>query len=154
MAKAEVLPLLAADIGAIEPLVRQADRDEITEALGIPMLEALAQAQAGSMKASKIVVDGDVVAVFGDAVHSVLGRIGVPWLISTVHVERHPKAFLQVCKPEVAEMLTRHAELLNYVDVRNTVAIRWLQWLGFQFDDPAPYGGKGFMFQRFSMRRD
>lgn len=144
-----MLPLLAADIELIEPLVRQADRDEITEALGVPMIEALAQAQAGSCKASKIVAGGEVVAVFGDAVHSVLGRIGVPWLISTMHVERHPKAFLQVCKPEVAEMLTRHAELVNYVDVRNTAAIRWLKWLGFQFDEPAPYGPNQMMFQRF-----
>lgn len=153
MAKADVLPLTLDDIDAIEPLVRQADRDEITEALGIPMREALTDGIQQSLKASMIVVDGHVVAVFGDAAFSLLGGLGVPWLISTVHVERFPRAFLAVCKPEVAEMLTRHAELINYVDVRNTVAIRWLRWLGFQFDDPEPYGPKGMLFQRFWMRR-
>lgn len=153
MARAEVLPLTMADIDTIEPLVRQADRDEITGALGIPMREAMADGIRDSSKASKIVVDGHTVAVFGDAPYSLLGGVGVPWLISTVHVERYPKAFLSVCKPEVAEMLTRHQELLNFVDVRNTVAIRWLKWLGFQFDDPAPYGPRGMLFQRFWMRR-
>ncbi len=153
MAKAEVLPLTLDDIDAIEPLVRQADRDEITEALGIPMREALADGIQQSLKASMIVVDGHVVAVFGDATLNLLGGLGVPWLISTEHVERFPRAFLAVCKPEVAEMLTRHADLINFVDVRNTVAIRWLRWLGFQFDDPEPYGPKGMLFQRFWMRR-
>lgn len=148
-----MLSLTLDDIATIEPLVRQADRDEITEALGIPMVDALRDGISDSRKASKIVVDGLVVAVFGDASFSLLGGLGVPWLISTVHVERYPKAFLKVCKPEVAEMLTRHAELINFVDVRNTTAIRWLKWLGFQFDDPAPYGPRGMLFQRFWMRR-
>lgn len=154
MAKAEVVPFLPEDAEAIEPLIRQADRDEITEALGIPMLEALRQCATGCCKASKIVAEGEVVAVFGDAVHSVLGQIGVPWLISTVHVERHPKAFLQVCKPEVAEMLTRHRELVNFVDVRNTTAIRWLKWLGFEFSEPVPYGRHGFLFHQFTKTRE
>lgn len=153
MAKAEVLPLRAEDIAAIEPLVRQADRDEITEALGIPMLQALHDGLRNSAKASRIVVGGKVVAVFGDATYSLLGGVGIPWLISTTHVERYPRAFLAVCRPEVAEMLERHAELVNFVDVRNTVAIRWLRWLGFEFCEPEPYGPKGMMFQRFWMRR-
>ena len=153
MAKADVIPFRLADIAAIEPLVRQADRDEITEALGIPMRIAMRDAVRHSAKASQIIVDGHVVAVFGDAPYSLLGGLGVPWLISTVHVERYPRAFLAVCKSEVAEMLTRHPELINYVDVRNTVAIRWLRWLGFTFDEPEPYGPNQMMFQRFWMRR-
>lgn len=151
MARAEVLPLTAADIDAILPDIRQADRDEIEGALHIPMRQALADALADHCKASKIVVDGAVVAVFGDSTHS--AEIGVPWLISTRHVERFPRAFLQVCKPEVAEMLTRHPLLLNYVDARNQAAIRWLRWLGFTFCEPEPYGPDGHPFHCFWMRR-
>ncbi|OMG61465.1 hypothetical protein AUR59_020095 [Stutzerimonas balearica] len=151
MVKAEVLPLCEADIDAILPDIRQADRDEIEEALQTPMRKALADALANHCKASKIVVSGLVVAVFGDSRHS--AEAGVPWLISTRHVERFPKAFLQVCKPEVAEMLTRHEVLVNYVDVRNAAAIRWLRWLGFTFGDPEPYGPLGLPFHCFWMRR-
>lgn len=154
MAKAEVLPFEAEDIEIVLPAVRQADIDEIEEALGIEMREALADCQSGSCKASKIVVDGEIVAVFGDAVYSLLGSVGVPWLISTSHVEKHPKAFLKVCKPEVADMLTRHSHLINYVDVRNTRAIRWLEWLGFQMGDPEPYGFKRYPFRKFTMSRE
>lgn len=149
---AEVLPASVDDVPTILPLVRQADVDEITEALGIPMDVALREGLADNAK--KIVVDGEVVAVFGDATYSILGSVGIPWLISTVHVERHARAFLKVCKPEVQGMLSRHRHLLNYVDARNTVAIRWLKWLGFTFAPAIPYGPKGFPFHPFTLNRE
>lgn len=152
MEKAEVLPLQESDLDEVAANVRAADTAEITEALGIPMRQGLSEC-LGSLKASKIVINGEIVAVFGDAVHCTVNQIGVPWLISTVHVEKYPKAFLQVCKPEVEDMLTRHASLINYVDVRNTVAIRWLKWLGFQFFEPEPYGPYGMPFMKFTMER-
>lgn len=151
---AEVLPVTEEDVANILPIVRQADIDEITEALGIPMNEALHDAITGSLNAKKIVVDGLVVAVFGDAVYSILGSVGVPWLISTVHVERHARAFLKVCKPEVQGMLIRHHHLMNYVDARNTAAIRWLKWLGFTFGPAAPYGARRFPFHPFTLNRE
>jgi len=151
---AEVLPVSAEDVASILPFVRQADIDEITEALGIPMDEALHDAITGSLNAKKIVVDGLVVAVFGDAVYSILGSVGVPWLISTIHVEKHARAFLKVCKPEVQGMLTRHQHLMNYVDARNTSAIRWLKWLGFNFGPAIPYGARRFPFHPFTLNRE
>ena len=154
MAAAEVLPISIAELPAIASIVRQADIDEITEALGIPMEQALYDAVLGSLNAKKIVVDGEVVAVFGDAVYSLLGSVGVPWLISTVHVERHARAFLKVCKPEVQGMLTRQRHLINYVDARNTSAIRWLKWLGFDFGEAVPYGPKRLPFYPFTLNRE
>lgn len=152
MARAEVLPVALSEIGDILPTVRQADLDEIEGALHTPIGEALADGIRGSRKASKIVIDGLVVAVFGDADCDCAAGLGVPWLISTVHVERFKRAFLSVCKPEVAEMLTRHGGLLNYVDVRNTMAIRWLKWLGFEFHPAEPYGPAGMLFYPFTMK--
>jgi len=151
---AEVLPVTADDVAHILPIVRQADIDEFTEALGIPMEEALLEAITGSLNAKQIVVDDKVVAVFGDAPFSILGSIGVPWLISTVHVEQHARAFLKVCKPEVQGMLTRHHHLMNYVDARNTSAIRWLKWLGFTFGPAVPYGARRFPFHPFTLNRE
>lgn len=154
MAVAEVLPVTVDDVPAILRDVRQADIDEITEALGVDMEKALIDGVTRSLNVKKIVVDGLVVAVFGDAVYSVLGSVGVPWLISTNHVERHARAFLKVCKPEVQSMLSRHEHLMNYVDARNTAAIRWLKWLGFHFAPAAPYGAKRFLFHKFTLNRE
>lgn len=153
MAKAEVLPVGLDEIEAIAAIVRQADRDEIEGALGVPIAHALREGITGSEKVSKVVINGKVVAVFGDAVHSILGGIGSAWLISTVHITEHPRAFLQVCKPEVADMLTRHHQLMNFVDVRNTAAVRWLKWLGFAFAEPVPYGLHGEPFYPFYLSR-
>lgn len=150
--KARILPVSVDEAEEIAAIVRQADVDEITEALGIPMDHALRMCFGGSLKASKIVVDGKVVAVFGDCIHD--REIGVPWLISTIHVERHAKAFLKVCKPEVQEMLTRRPVLMNYVDQRNTQAVRWLKWLGFRFGEAIPYGPKGLPFFPFQLKRE
>lgn len=151
MGKAEILPFLPHEAEEIEPLVRQADRDEITEALGIPMVDALRECATGACKSSKLVVGGEVVVVFGDTVHSLHGRIGVPWMIGTVNIEKHRREFLQACRPEIDEMLTRHSVLINYVDARNVTAIRWLRWLGFEFGPAEPYGPLGMMFQPFRM---
>lgn len=151
MEKAEVLPIELGDIDRIMPIIRQADRDELEGALQISLSDSLAEGLAQCCKASKIVVGNKIVAIFGDSRHD--GMIGVPWLVSTIHVERHRRAFLRVCKPEVQEMLTRHEVLVNYVDVRNTVAIRWLAWLGFNFGEPEPYGPLGMPFKPFWMKR-
>lgn len=148
MVRVEVIPASLSDVDLIAPDVRQSDLDEIEGALHVPIKKALIDGITGSRKASKIVVNGQVVAVFGDADHA--DGIGVPWLISTVHVERYPKSFLSVCKMEVADMLTRHKVLLNFVDCRNTAAIRWLKWLGFEFSDAEPYGVSGELFYPFT----
>lgn len=154
MAAADVLPIEPEDIAGILRDVRQADIDEIVEGLGVSLESELVDGIAGSLNARKIVVDGQIVAVFGDAVHSLLGSVGVPWLISTVHVEQHARAFLKVCRPEVQGMLTRHRHLFNYVDARNTAAIRWLKWLGFDFGEAVPYGPKRLPFYPFTLNRE
>lgn len=150
--KAEVLPLLAEHLPAIAAVIRHADREEIEAATGIPIAQALTMLLPGSIKAQRIVCDGLTLAIFGDAEHGY--GIGVPWLISTEHVEQHPREFLRVCKPEVQDMLVRHHTLINYVDARNTGAVRWLRWLGFDFGDPVPYGHSGLPFYPFTLTRE
>lgn len=153
MTIAQVLPVSVDEAEEIAAIVRQADIDEICEGLELDMVHALRMCFGGSLKASKIVVDGKIVAVFGDSVHDMQLGVGVPWLISTVHVGTRARAFLKVCRGEVEEMLTRHRTLLNFVDARNVKAIRWLRWLGFEFFDPIPYGPKGLDFYPFQKLR-
>lgn len=148
MAKAEVLPLTAADIPVLVRDMREADRAELEEALGLDVAASLSD----DLEGSKIVCNGHLLAAFGDSKHD--EDTGVPWLISTVHIEKFPRAFLSVCKPEIRLMLTRHRFLVNYVDVRNTTAIRWIGWLGFTFAAPVSYGPNGYLFHPFYMTRD
>jgi hypothetical protein len=149
--KAEVLPVLLAEVDAIAAIARQADIDEFA-ALGLTIQQGMIDGINGSRKVSKFVVGGRVVAVFGDADCAEMPGVGVPWMISTVHINRHAKAFLQASKLEVADMMTRHAALLNFVDVRNTLAARWLKWVGFQFHEATVYGKRGELFYPFTLQ--
>lgn len=148
---AQILPMEECDLAGLCELVRTADRDEIEAASGLPLAVALSMLLPGSCKASKIVHGGKILALVGDAEHA--PGVGVPWLISTVHVQQHPREFLRVCGSLVEDMLDRHGHLRNYVDARNHAAIRWLHWLGFQFGDPVPYGSKGIPFVQFEKTR-
>lgn len=64
----------------------------------------------------------------------------------------HARHFLRACAPVVREMGTDYLTLRNHVDIRNHLAIRWLQWLGFTLDDPIPFGPFGFKFHPFNMQ--
>jgi len=46
-------------------------------------------------------------------------------------------------------------KLENYVDARNTKAINWLKWLGFQFaDETVPYGMLKMPFYKFWLKKE
>lgn len=145
MTIASVLPVSIDEAEAIARIVRGADREEL-DALGITDLPVgLKTCFGGSLKASKIVFGDEVLAVVGDALQDGHDGVGIPWLISTYHVEKHPLAFLRACKPIVADMLTRHRMLANCVHQDNKQAIRWLRWLGFTFATAIEHDGHVFI---------
>lgn len=141
------------DIEPIARTARQADRAEIEEGCGQSIAEGLALGLRSSVESLVIAWNDTPLAALGDVSYNPGAGIGVPWLISTEAIERHPVAFLRVCKPLVAAMLERHVSLINYVDARNTAAIRWLQWLGFDMGSPTPYGPNQLLFRQFQMTR-
>jgi hypothetical protein len=51
----------------------------------------------------------------------------------------------------LARMRAAYPQLENHVDARNRRALRWLGWLGFTIEAPAPWGVEGRPFHRFWM---
>lgn len=143
--------MTALDIEPIARTARQADRDEIEEGCGQTIESALTLGLRSSVAPMVIEWDGSPLAAFGDVSYSPGAGIGIPWLVSTNDIERHPRAFLRACRPLVAQMLERHLTLINYVDARNTAAIRWLEWLGFSMASPTPYGTNQILFRQFEL---
>ena len=93
--------------------------------------------------------------MFGVAPRDILGGVGSPWLLGTGDVERHAITFLRLNRQYVLRMLDIFPHLVNFVDARHTVAIRWLKWLGFKFaPGPVPYGMRGMPFYRFEMKKN
>jgi hypothetical protein len=145
-----IVPATQAHVAQMLPKVRRDDRHEVMAAYGYPVEELLGRCVAKSELAWAGMVDDEVACIFGVVGASLLSETGYPWLVGTDLIEAHAKAFLRRNKKMVAVMLERFPRLENYVDVRNTKSIQWLTWLGFSFDDPAPYGIYRMPFMKFT----
>jgi hypothetical protein len=137
---------------AIVPYLRQPDIDELRDGLGVGPAWGVAYSIACSRPGYAALVDEAPAVVFGVG-PSLEAGTGVAWLLATNEVERHPVTFYRESKklfPRVAEGYDR---LVNWVDARNTLSLRWLAWLGFETGPPEPFGVRGLDFHRMSWER-
>lgn len=133
--------------------VRLADREEFAAFSGHTPAKVLEMGLRASSPAYAGLINGRVMTLFGVAPRSLLTGSGVPWLVGAQELERHQVVFLRRCRPILAQFLNLYPHLENYVDARNTVAIRWLRWLGFTLHEARPVGLAGLPFHRFEIRR-
>lgn len=151
-AEARIVPAEAAHIPVIVAGVRQADVDELWASSFSTVEDALARGLKVSTLAWTVLYGDAPVTMAGVAPLSILGSVGVPWLVATADVERAPVPFLRASRGYVPRMLGVYHHLMNYVDNRNTTAMRYLRWLGFEMGEPEPHGVLGLPFRRFEMR--
>lgn len=95
--------------------------------------------------------NGQLLCLFGIAGGSLLSNRGTVWMIGHSRLDRFARPFLRDCGAQVQAMLGRYEHLSNWVDARNTRAIRWLRWLGFEIHAAAPHGADGLPFHYFEM---
>lgn len=146
-----IRPTTPEDILACSVSIRAADRAECWAAAKWEPEEALWVGLAVSDPCLTALVDGSVVCIFGVVPVSILGGRGSPWLIGTDLLERHALIFLRQSRACIAQWSQEYALLSNYVDARNTAAMRYLRWLGFTLAPAAPFGPLGLPFHRFIM---
>lgn len=151
--KAQIVTAQYWHISFIASAVRDADRAELYAIGCYSPKSALVMSLATSKYAWTGLVDDVPVCMFGVTPSSVLSDCGRPWMIGTDRLEAHATIFLNRCKRVVKIMLDAYPRLENYVDERNTKAIKWLQWLKFSFDEPAPYGALQLPFMKFHMEK-
>lgn len=151
---AEIITATEEHIPWLTQHIREADRRELWAVSYLSPIDALTLSLQASAKAWTGLVDGEIVCMFGVTPSCVLSGTGRPWMVGTDLVHRHAAVFLRRCKGMVAEMLDLFPHLENYVDIRNTAAIKWLGWLGFKFEGPFEYGIQRINFMRFEMRKE
>lgn len=137
--------------------IREADRIEIeaTHSEDTSILQALFRSYRISTHCWTGILEDDKkpVIIFGVAPISVVGQEGAPWLVGTDRVKDCRRQFMQECKGYLDSMQAAYPqELHNFVDVRNDISIRWLKWLGFEFDEEVQYGRNGEPFYPFTRR--
>lgn len=149
-ARLEIRPSLPGDTWLLANRVRKADVDELWAGLRYTPEQAIRYGLQHSSVVRTAFIEGEAAAIYG-----VVPRegAGIPWAVFTTTIDRHALTFLRGSRRELESMREGYDRLVNVVDARNTLAVRWLQWLGFALDEPVPYGPDGVLFHRFWWRR-
>ena len=153
MIDAKILPCTRQHIEEMLPRVRQADTDEFLATNGWSAQRVLEYGYEASTFCCAGLINGRVVTIFGVAPGSMIGGVGIPWLVGTDDLEKYQRTFLRRCRHVVGVMLDVYPRLENYVDARNHVAKSWLHWLGFTLSEPVPYGVSGLPFHHFTLEK-
>lgn len=141
---------------AIAESPRPADVAELWASSRSNPLDAMMRGMDRTVEPFVAIHDGVPVCMFGACGFSILGGMGAAWMIGSAYMDKKSvqKDLLRLSIPVVEHLQDEFPNLLyNFVDARNTASIRWLRWLGFQFNDPIPYGVDGLPFLPFYRRR-
>ena len=148
-----IRPAELADAQVVVDNINPADRDELLAMGFFHVQSALERGIMVSRDPKAGCANGEVKCLFGVVPPTALSWIATPWLIGTVDLKQHGTRFLRESRVYFDEWKQAYEELANYVDVRHTAAIRWLKWLGFQMDEPKPFGPQQLPFMRFYTTR-
>ena len=122
--KLSVRPSWPGDCVYLAKHLREADQNEVQAVCGECNLEALVFSWAQTPDPLAIVEGETPAGIFG--VVPVEPGVGAVWLVGTDAITHGRWSFLR----ESRQWLDL---LFNYVDERNTVHLRWIEWLGFTF---------------------
>ena len=134
--------------------MRQADIEEVAASHGHTPIQALCEGVKISDSCVVAIANDEPVAVFGLVRGCVLSGYGTPWALGTDSLFEYKKSFMKWSRVLLAMMLNEFDHLENFVHVKNQQSVRWLKWLGFQFEEPQPYGLKRELFMKFYLEKE
>lgn len=151
--KPRVAAATMAHVKALAGNIRQADLDELAALMPVSAGCALEMSFKSSTVCWVGLVNNEPICLFGVSPASFFspGK-GRPWMIGAKSLDKHAIIFLRRCKRQVEQMAALYPHLENYVDSRNTLSIRWLEWLGFTLCEALPVGMSDVPFYRFEMK--
>lgn len=136
-------PATVDDVYDLAPRLRQADKDEVKASSNLDALGALLISMECSEETNSIIApDGEVIGMFGVA-PTPDPMLGVPWMLASDRLPEVRKEFIPQSLEWVKEINARYPILYNYVAKDNTVAKRWLRYLGFNFTQLVEKFGHG-----------
>jgi len=143
---------VASDIPAVAQNMREEDVAEVLAAEGLPPNQALLFCfMAGKPCMTICKADGTPIAMWG--VTPDAGEVGRVWMLGTDELVANRQIrlrFLREVRAYLQELFKTYSVLWNCVDARNTVHVRWIQWMGFTFVAEHPnYGAEGRLFLEF-----
>lgn len=143
---------VAEDVPLIAARIREADRTELWRSSHATPERAMEYGLRHSSPCLTIDA-GAPIGIFGAVPSEGLEDIGICWMVCTIDIRKHAKAFLKGCRPELRLMMQRYERLFNFVDADNAEAVNWLRWLGFTIYPAHPYGIEECPFHPFEIAR-
>lgn len=133
--------------------VRDADVLEYKRCSGKCVYETLTDSVELWEKSWAGYVGDEIVLLAGLSSETIDGKVyGVPWMVATDRLNTISSGFLKACKPAIEDMKKDVDFLVNFIDVENTVAMNWLEWLGFDIQEESqPHGVSQMPFKMFTM---
>ncbi|MDP6213163.1 MAG: DUF2833 domain-containing protein [Candidatus Thalassarchaeaceae archaeon] len=126
-----IRPSIHSDIFYVAHRMREEDVAEVRAAGGLDPVQALIEGFKNSRQCYTAEWKGEPFIMFGVApVDDVSGAV---WLLGTPTVTKARVAFLKESRRIIDEFHDDFPLLFNFVDARNKVHIRWIEWLGFTF---------------------
>lgn len=133
-----VVPCTLEHVKFVADNIRQADKDELYSASGKFPLHALLHGFTHSDYLKAGCVNGQPINIFGTV--PVLEGTALVWMVGTDGILDVSTRFLRESRKYADEMQENYPLLWNFVDAKNTVHHRWLQWLGFTLIRKIKYG--------------
>lgn len=128
------------DALSLAPNLRPEDVEEVSLSHGVPPEVSLSESVVAS-KECFTAYEGDTILAMGGFALSPCGSFGMPWLVGTPEMVKHPKVLVEEATIRVRLWGLQVPLLMNYSHVRNTVHHRWLKRIGFTLQPtPVPYG--------------
>lgn len=147
-------PAQVGDGHSLAPFLRPLDRAEL--AASHPGKEAAALLEdfiARSRECFFILHGGEPAALFGVSAPGWFSPRACVWLLTGRQVERMPVSFVRMGRAAVKYFLTQYPELYNFTDERYPAALRFIKYLGGQFDGSFKTCGN-VRFLYFTFRRN
>lgn len=129
------------DIQHIYTHMRAVDVQEIAAMSGNSPRAAVLYAARYSEMVRAGYIDDIPVCLIGYGAHSI-------WMLATPDVTRAPVALMKQSRALILEGLQQYDYLVNAVDARNTVTLKWLKRLGFVIMDATLMGVANIPFHR------
>jgi hypothetical protein len=141
------------DARKLAKVVRQADADEVYASSGQHPYQVLVHAIDQSFAPVAAYYQGEPAGMFGVASHTILGEVGIPWLLTGRVINRCPKTFYKFSRAFMDDIKADYSVLIQMVDARHTQALAWLERLGFHKQEAQNYGYLQLPFHPMVWRR-
>lgn len=145
-------PVSDDDIALLAKALRPADRKELERDTGhSDHASTIAECVRRSTECYSVVDHtGRLVSIFGCApLGALVSAAGAPWCLGTEELDKQSRALMRISRSYIRKWLGIYPALVNVVDAENTLSIKFLGALGFNFDEPQPHGPHKALFRRF-----